>query len=781
MNPSRTMRLATPALCSLLLTACGSQDEAMSNVRGMPMPSAEADFDDFAKDEAPSRPVSKKAGKRGEAAPSARLAGPGGGGFGAAADIGALADDMAAPEPEEAIADGDGAGGEPAATRSWFPETFLFEPSVVTDADGKAIIEAKVPDRLTRWRVLALAHSREGAQAGTVGSFRSTLPVYVDPIVPPLLAASDDVLVPVQVVNTTDKPVTKKLTITAVGGKVTKASRTVRVPAGGSVTERIPLEVGRPTGGTFRAEVEGADAVERPFVVASVGKPNALERSGSLASEREIPISLPKAIEAGSVSARLSITPGALALVRSELAAAPSRDGAAAGAYLLMLAGRAKALTTALGGEVDDKQLRRLRLLSTQRALRFARRPSPETAALFAPGALTHDDPLLKRMGERLAGQVADAQRPDGTFFGQPGWPLQRVIVATAAGLRVQLAHEAASDKPVHAATRARLKASVAFARFLPQVKDAYTAAAVVSTGVDLGDDKAKLLETIRKQVSKASDGTRFLAVPSDVERPFGGRPSQIEATALAVLALKDDPEAKALLPDLGAHLLAAYRPWRGFGDAHTNLLALDAVRAVFAAPLPARIVVTLTDGERALATETLEGERLTRRVTFTTPLTDARQHSLKLKADPPVPGLGYHLQVGWTEPWPEGEERRGLDLIEERGKTARVGRPVPVTLRAAAPGGLPLEIEHRLPAGVAPDKTSLQALVDDNTIQSFETEDGLVSMKVPRRRQGQPFVATYRVIPTLAGTMHMGPSIVRLQQGGAEQMVPLPAWKVLP
>ncbi|MGI5865882.1 MAG: alpha-2-macroglobulin family protein, partial [Myxococcales bacterium] len=64
----------------------------------------------------------------------------------------------------------EGEGTRQAATpsRAWFPETFLFDPLVVTDEQGKASVPVRVPDRLTSWRVLALAHSRDGAQAGAV-------------------------------------------------------------------------------------------------------------------------------------------------------------------------------------------------------------------------------------------------------------------------------------------------------------------------------------------------------------------------------------------------------------------------------------------------------------------------------------------------------------------------------------------------------------------------------------------------------------------------------------
>ncbi|MDX2009275.1 MAG: hypothetical protein SFW67_03745, partial [Myxococcaceae bacterium] len=47
-------------------------------------------------------------------------------------------------EQEETEAPADEAGG-PAPTRAWFPETFLFEPLVVTDSNGRATVPVKVP------------------------------------------------------------------------------------------------------------------------------------------------------------------------------------------------------------------------------------------------------------------------------------------------------------------------------------------------------------------------------------------------------------------------------------------------------------------------------------------------------------------------------------------------------------------------------------------------------------------------------------------------------------
>ncbi len=160
-----------------------------------------------------------------EARPTEAEAGASGGGgeLGWAGDEPALAKSapapMAPPPPVDGLLDGrmkgesdkaekktEGPGGDAEAptTRSWFPESFLWMPLVQTDASGQAQVEVQVPDSLTTWRVLGLAWSPGGAQAGDVMTVLSTKDAYVDLAVPASLYTGDELELPVQVVNTTD-------------------------------------------------------------------------------------------------------------------------------------------------------------------------------------------------------------------------------------------------------------------------------------------------------------------------------------------------------------------------------------------------------------------------------------------------------------------------------------------------------------------------------------------------------------------------------------------------
>lgn len=665
------------------------------------------------------------------------------------------------PEPAES-----GGGGTPAATRAWFPETFLFEPRVVTDEAGAATVQVRVPDRLTTWRILALAHSRDGAQAGTEASFLGTLPVYVDLVVPHFLIAGDEVRLPVQIVNTTDEDIMRTLRVEAAGAALGRGQGPTRIAKGSIKVEYVPLRANRAGTVTVRASLEDKDAVERTITVLPAGRPVTENRGGTLAAPRTIELAVPKNAQSDSGSARLLVFPGALAILRSELGAAPARAGTAADAYALLLAGRGEGLIRALGGEPDEKALRTLGIVAGQRVIRAARSPDPVTASLLIESAIAHPgNPVLARLGERLAETVVRVQRPDGTFYGVSGWTLQRLLVTSADLLRAVLA-ATASPSGRQRAQRAHLRAEGAFERNIERVEDAYTAAAIVASGGVKGTLRDRLRKRVRDAVRQNPDGSRSLPVEPGVVGHDGQPPSEIEATALAVLALADDPEAAAIRPDLGARLLASYEPSRGWGDGATNLAAIRAVLALFKDPLPPKVTVSAEIDGRPFGQGVLEGARLREVLALDGPLPAAPgKHQLTVRADPPVPGLGFSLTWKVFLPWaPAPQLERGLELAVDPKKEGQVGKPVELTLSASAPAGMGFVIRHAVPAGVQVDRPSLDALVADQTIVSYRSEDGTTEIHVAAREPGQTFQARYRAIPTLAGTFSSGASSIAIE-----------------
>lgn len=653
---------------------------------------------------------------------------------------------------DEALGKGKRAAPAEQPGRAWFPETFLFEPLVVTDDAGHAQISARVPDRLTTWRVLALAHSRAGGQAGATTSFLGTLPAYVDPIVPKRLIAGDSVRVPLQFVNTTDQPITAPLALEATGVQVTATPKALTVPAGGSRLEHVQVTATTSGAASLRVTFGATDAVVRTLEIMPAGRRVELIRTGTLGQPRELTLPGLAGATPATDRVRLQVMPGALALLRTELGVCTARAGLAEDAYALLLAGRAPALLTALGDRADDEALRELALVASQRVLRRARRLDVVSATLIAEAALAHpQNAVLERLAARAGDTLMRAQLPDGTFAVRSGATLQHVLVTTAEAVRA-LTATASTPDAAQRAQAARVRAGGAFARSLALIDDPYTAAAILVSGAITDADAERLRERVRGALVRDEAGAH-LPVPEGAVRGDGAAPSPLEATALAALALAGD--AKAPLADLGTTLLGSYSPAGGWGDGRTNLLALRAVLALFDKPIPAGVRLSLFSGDRQVTSGTLTADKLREALVLEAPAPGlASEGRWRIVAEPAVPGLAYALTLSTYVPW-QPSPPRGLELRAPATVRAAVGKPVKVALTAVAPSGQPLTLRYPLPAGVQPDRAALEALRDAGAIASFTADDAAVELALGELEPGQLVALELALVPTLAGTLH--------------------------
>lgn len=705
--------------------------------------------------------------------------GPGGGGMAkqSAPVISRELSESAPPKGE--VADAAEGAGPVAATRAWFPETFLFEPLVVTNADGQATVPVRIPDRLTRWRVLGLAHSQTGEQSGAVASFQGTLPVYVEPVLPGFLVAGDEVRLPIQVVNTTDREVSGALRFEVSNARALESGGgALRVPAQGSVLRYAVVRAERAGTAVIRARFGDADALVKELPVLPAGRPVRSSAGGTLASERTVALAAPEGAIPEASRIRLSVFPGALALLRSELSFAERRASFADDAYALLLAGRAPALLENLGETADRVALRQKTLVLQQRALRHARVADAATAALLAEATLAHpENPILARLGERLLSTLASSQRPDGTFQGGSGWTLQRLLVATADGVRALRAGSAVNEAGTRRSEAAAVRASGAFERYAGQVQDGYTAAAILASGAASGAVKEALRERIRAAIATAGDGTRYLPVEAGIQRADGGRPSPVEATALAILALEGDPDAP--LPDLGAYLLSHYTPYSGWGDGQTNLAALTAVVAVFRAPLPGQVRVVLEQDGRVIAEGTVEPKQAQDLRSFEARGEKLSSGAFTVRAEPAIPGLGFRLERESWVPW-KAEAPSGLELAVTVPASFRVGEAATLQLTAAGPAHSAWSLRTALPAGVQVDRPALDAQVSAGALAGYEVEDGAITLQVPPRGPGQPFQTQLRVFPTLAGRLNAAASSLEVEgRPGLAAYAPSGTWLI--
>lgn len=191
------------------------------------------------------------------------------------------------PYEEEAAspveAEMDASGGEepdkPIELRADFSALAIFAPAVPTDSSGKAQVKVKLPDNLTRYRVMAVA----AAGVNHFGSGEATItakrPLMVRPSPPRFLNFGDKVELPVLVQNQSDRPMTVDVAVRAGNAKLTSGTgRRVTVPPQDRVEVRFP------------ATTEEAGTARFQFAVAS-GK-------FSDAAEVSLPVWTPATTEA---------------------------------------------------------------------------------------------------------------------------------------------------------------------------------------------------------------------------------------------------------------------------------------------------------------------------------------------------------------------------------------------------------------------------------------------------------------------------------------------------
>ncbi len=108
----------------------------------------------------------------------------------------------------------DGAAQAPSVkVREFFPETMLWQPSIITDDKGIADLAVNFADSITTWRLSASANSLGGSLGGVNFPLKVFQDFFVDIDLPLNLTQRDEVAFPVAVYNYLKTPQTVKLVL----------------------------------------------------------------------------------------------------------------------------------------------------------------------------------------------------------------------------------------------------------------------------------------------------------------------------------------------------------------------------------------------------------------------------------------------------------------------------------------------------------------------------------------------------------------------------------------
>ncbi len=167
-----------------------------------------------------------------------------------AAPLLAMAEMDAAPEPDSA----GGATQGPIALRENFNPLAAFAPAVTTDSSGKATLSVKMPDNLTRYRIMAIAAHGPTRFGMAEAAVTARMPLMVRPSAPRFLNFGDSFELPVVLQNQTDEPMQVELAARATNLELTQGQGfAFNVPARDRVEVRFPATTG--LAGTARVQI----------------------------------------------------------------------------------------------------------------------------------------------------------------------------------------------------------------------------------------------------------------------------------------------------------------------------------------------------------------------------------------------------------------------------------------------------------------------------------------------------------------------------------------------
>ncbi len=161
----------------------------------------------------------------------------------------------AAPAAALAAAPGTGSAAQ-VAVRSNFDALALFQPTVVTDAAGRASVDVSLPDNLTRYRVMVVSVSGNERFGTAESNITARLPLSVRPSAPRFLNTGDAFELPVVLQNITKASMGVDVVLqTANLDATSPLGRRVTLPAGDRIEVRFLVKVR--SAGTARVRVSG--------------------------------------------------------------------------------------------------------------------------------------------------------------------------------------------------------------------------------------------------------------------------------------------------------------------------------------------------------------------------------------------------------------------------------------------------------------------------------------------------------------------------------------------
>ncbi len=502
--------------------------------------------------------------------------------------------------------------------REYFPETLLWRPEVVTDADGKAEVKFRMADNITTWKMYTVASTKDGKVGFAEKEVTAFQSFFVDLDPPKFLTDGDEIFLPTQVRNYTetrqkvDVTMDKADWFTFIDGQ----KKEVSVDSGQSENAVFGFRAAMPvTEGKQRvtayAETE-SDAIERPVTVRPDGREIIATESRYFNGSTRFDIDFPANTLPRSHNAELKIYPNLMAHVAEAVEGLLQRpygcgEQTISSTYPnLMILKFNSGERKRISGEAERQAMKNLRdgydrLIGYQLAdggfSYWGGKDSPDLAVTAyalrfladASDFIAVDESVVKRAEEWLSKQ----QRADGSFNVRHNWERseneQRAMSLTTYVART-LAMLTKTDTPSDTRS-AVLKKALAYLRVRnSQADDPYSLSLLGLALADSGDgEMAAVIADKVATLGREEAGGMYWNLESNTVFNGWGRAGRIETTALAaqLLMKMNDAEPGKFSGLIGKAMIFLVRNKDRYGvwySTQTTINVLDAFAASAAA-----------------------------------------------------------------------------------------------------------------------------------------------------------------------------------------------------
>ena len=199
--------------------------------------------------------------------------------------------------------------------REYFPETLLWQPEIITDKEGKAQIKFRMADNITTWKMYTIASTKNGKIGIAEKEVTAFQAFFADLDPPKFLTEGDEISLPTQVRNYTDKKQRVDVTMDKAAwfSMLSSEKQQIDVAAGESQNAVFGFKAMTPVKDgkqrvTAIAETE-SDAIEKPVTVRPNGQEVVRTDSKYFAGSESFDVNFPDNALPKTQKAELKIYP----------------------------------------------------------------------------------------------------------------------------------------------------------------------------------------------------------------------------------------------------------------------------------------------------------------------------------------------------------------------------------------------------------------------------------------------------------------------------------------